>query len=76
MTISRGQLANIIAMRVRHWSSPYEELLASLPDEEHGSMSMETRSQAESATAVDLVGFRADLYTLFKIDLTRGAAMC
>ena len=54
LTISRGQLAKIIAKVSQALEQPYQDLLESLPDQDRLNRRRD-RSQAESSTAVDLV---------------------
>ena len=71
LTISRGQLANIIAKVSQALEQPYEELLASLPDEER--LNVDETGHKQNRLRQWIWCFRADLYTLFKIDPTRSA---
>jgi transposase len=67
--ISRGQLVNIIAKVSEALKEPYEELLASLPDEER--LNVDETGHKRNRLRQWTWCFRADLYTLFKIDPTR-----
>ena len=69
LTISRGQLANIIAKVSEALKEPYEELLARLPDEER--LNVDETGHKQNRLRQWTWCFRADLYTLFKIDPTR-----
>jgi transposase len=69
LTISRGQLANIIAKVSEALELPYEQLLASLPDEER--LNVDETGHKQNRLRQWIWCFRAGLYTLFKIDPTR-----
>ncbi len=69
VTISRGQLVNIIAKVSEALEQPYEELLASLPDEER--LNVDETGHKQNRRRQWTWCFRAGLYTLFKIDPTR-----
>ena len=69
LMISRGQLANIIAKVSEALEQPYEELLKSLPDEKH--LNVDETGHKQNKLRQWTWCFRADLYTLFKIDPTR-----
>jgi transposase len=69
LTLSRGQLAKIIAKVSQALESPYEELLKSLPDEER--LNVDETGHKQNRLRQWIWCFRADLYTLFKIDPTR-----
>ena len=69
LTISRGQLANIIAKVSEALEQPYDELLKSLPDEER--LNVDETGHKQNRLRQWTWCFRADLYTLFKIDPTR-----
>jgi transposase len=71
LTISRGQLANIIAKVSEALEQPYEELLKSLPDEKW--LNVDETGHKQNRLRQWIWCFRADLYTLFKIDPTRSA---
>src|SRR5450755_3813440 len=71
VTISRGQLANIIAKVSEALERPYEELLASLADEKR--LNVDETGHKQNGLRQWIWCFRADLYTLFKIDPTRSA---
>jgi transposase len=68
-TISRGQLANIIAKVSQALEQPYEELLARLPGE--ACLNVDETGHKQNRLRHWIWCFRADLYTLFKIDPTR-----
>jgi transposase len=69
VTISRGQLANIIAKVSEALEQPYEGLLRSLPDEER--LNVDETGHKQNRQRQWTWCFRAGLYTLFKIDPTR-----
>src|SRR5450759_88478 len=71
LTISRGQLAKIIAKVSQALEQPYEELLASLPDET--CLNVDETGHKQNRLRQWIWCFRASLYTLFKIDPTRSA---
>ena len=69
LTISRGQLAKIIAKVSRALERPYEELLDHLPDEDF--LNVDETGHKQNGQRQWTWCFRAELYTLFKIDPTR-----
>src|SRR6478609_2067769 len=69
LTISRGQLANIIAKVSEALEHPYEDLLNRLPDEAH--LNVDETGHKQNRLRQWIWCFRAGLYTLFKIDPTR-----
>jgi transposase len=69
VTISRGQLSAIIGKVTRALEQPYEELLVCLPDEEH--LNVDETGHKQNRQRMWTWCFRAELYTLFKIDPTR-----
>src|SRR4051794_445240 len=69
LTISRGQLAKIIGKVSRALERPYEELLDHLPDEDF--LNVDETGQKRDGRRQWTWCFRAELYTLFKIDPTR-----
>src|SRR3954454_8595668 len=69
VTISRGQLANIIAKVSEALEQSYEGLLRSLPDEER--LNVDETGHKQNRQRQWTWCFRAGLYTLFKIDPTR-----
>src|SRR5512135_1493331 len=71
LTISRGQLAKLIAKVSQALEQPYEELLESLPDQER--LNVDETGHKQNRLRQWVRCFRASLYTLFKIDPTRGA---
>ena len=69
LTISRGQLAKIIAKVSQALEQPYEELLENLPDQER--LNVDETGHKQNGQRQWTWCFRAGLYTLFKIDPTR-----
>ena len=71
VTISRGELARIIAKVSRALERPYEELLDALPDEAR--LNVDETGHKQNGRRRWTWCFRAGLYTLFKIDPSRSA---
>jgi transposase len=71
VTISRGQLAKVITKVSQALATPYEELLADLPDQER--LNVDETSHQHNGILQWTWCFRADLYTLFKIAPNRSA---
>lgn len=71
VTISRGQLAKIIAKVSEALEQPYEDLLGSLPQEQR--LNVDETGHKQNRLRQWIWCFRAGLYTLFKIDPTRSA---
>src|SRR3954466_10962159 len=69
LTVSRGQLANIIAKVSEALEHPYEDLLNRLPDETP--LNVDETGHRQNRLRQWIWCFRAGLYTLFKIDPTR-----
>jgi transposase len=69
LTISRGQLAKIIAKVSRALEQPYAELLTDLPDQDR--LNVDETGHKQNGQPQWIWCFRAGLYTLFKIDPTR-----
>src|SRR3954463_2760667 len=69
VTISRGELARIIAKVSRALERPYEELLDALPDEAR--LNVDETGHKQNGRRQWTWCFRASLYTLFKIDPSR-----
>lgn len=69
VTISRGQLANIIAKVSEALEQPDDELRKSLPGE--ACLNVDETGHKQNRLRQWTWCFRADLYTLFKIDPTR-----
>ena len=73
VTLSRGQLAKVIDKAATAMAGAYEQLRALLPEEAHLHVD-ETGHKAHGKPWWTWC-FRADLYTLFKIDHSRGSAV-
>jgi transposase len=71
LTISRGQLAKIVAKVSRALEQPYEELLRDLPGQPV--LNVDETGHKRNGRQHWTWCFRAGLYTLFKIDPTRSA---
>jgi transposase len=71
LTISRGQLAKIIAKVTQALDEPYQELLDRLPQESH--LNVDETGHKDGKDKWWTWCFRASLYTLFKIDATRSS---
>jgi transposase len=69
VTISRGELARIIAKVSRALERPYEELRGALPDEAR--LNVDETGHKQNGQRQWTWCFRASLYTLFKIDPSR-----
>ena len=69
LTISRGQLSAIIGKVTRALEQPYQELLDHLTDEAH--LNVDETGHKQNRQRMWTWCFRAELYTLFKIDPTR-----
>lgn len=69
--ISRGQLLKICGKVTRGLGSAYEELLAALPRQERANV--DETGHKENGQALWTWCFRAPLFTLFKIDPSRGS---
>jgi transposase len=69
LTISRGQLAKIIAKVSRALERPYEELLGDLPSQAW--LNVDETGHKQNGQRQWTWCFRAELFTLFKIDPTR-----
>jgi len=69
VTISRGELARIIAKVSRALERPYEALLGALPDEAR--LNVDETGHKQNGQRQWTWCFRASLYTLFKIDPSR-----
>src|SRR6266545_401854 len=69
LTISRGQLAKIIGKVSRALERPYEELLDHLPDQDF--LNVDETGHKQNGQRQWTWCFRAELYTMFKIDPTR-----
>ena len=71
VTISRGELARIIAKVSRALERPYQELLDDLPGQAR--LNVDETGHKQNGDRQWTWCFRAGLYTLFKIDPTRSA---
>ena len=71
LTISRGQLVKVINKAAAAMEWAYEELRARLPDQE--SMNVDETGHKEKGKPWWTWCFRAKLYTMFKIDSSRGS---
>src|SRR4051794_1594965 len=71
VTISRGELARIIAKVSRALERPYQELLDDLPGQAR--LNVDETGHKQNGERQWTWCFRAALYTLFKIDPTRSA---
>jgi transposase len=71
VTISRGQLARVIAKVSEALEMPYQELLDSLPGE--AVLNVDETRHKDNGQYLWTWCFRAELYTLFKIDPTRSS---
>ena len=71
LTISRGQLCAIIAKVSKALEQPYEGLLGSLPDQER--LNIDETGHKQNRLHMWTWCFRAELYTLFKIDPKRSS---
>ena len=69
LTISRGQLSAIIGKVTRALEQPYQELLGLLPNEER--VNVDETGHKQNRLRMWTWCFRAELYTLFKIDPNR-----
>jgi transposase len=71
VTVSRGQLAKIVAKVSEALAGPYQGLLEALPGE--AVLNVDETGHKDQGQRLWTWCFRAELYTLFKIDLTRSA---
>ena len=71
VTLSRGYLVKVIAKVRDALEEPYEELLQTLPGE--STLNVDETGHKDRGQALWTWCFRAELYTLFKIDPTRSA---
>jgi transposase len=71
LSISRGQLAKVIAKVSAALDGPYQELLPMLPGEAR--LNVDETGHKDNGTPMWTWCFRAELYTLFKIDPHRSA---
>jgi transposase len=73
VTISRGQLARIIGKVSQALERPDQELLEDLPGQAH--LNVDETGHKQNGDRLWTWCFRASLYTLFKIEPTRSAAV-
>jgi transposase len=71
LTLSRGQLARVIAKVSEALDKPYQELLSALPEQDR--LNVDETSHRNSGERLWTWCFRAELFTLFKIDPHRSA---
>jgi transposase len=71
VTVSRGQLAKVIAKVSDALEGPYQELLALLPEEPI--LNVDETGHKDNGKLMWTWCFRAEMYTLFKIDPHRSA---
>jgi transposase len=71
ITISRGQLAKVIGKVSAALQRPYEELLETLPEQAH--LNIDETGHKDNGDLMWTWCFRAEMYTLFKIDPHRSA---
>jgi transposase len=71
VTLSRGQLAKVIAKVSQALERPFEELLEDLPAQAR--LNIDETGHKQNGARMWTWCFRAGLYTLFKIDPTRSA---
>jgi transposase len=71
VTISRGQLAKLVQKVSASLEATYEELLAALPD--HGILNVDETGHRDEGKRLWTWCFRAPLFTLFRIDPSRGS---
>jgi len=69
--LSTGQLAKLIAKTTAALDGPYQELLGRLPNE--ALLNVDETGHPERGRGYWTWGFRSALYTLFKIDPSRGS---
>jgi transposase len=71
VTLSRGQLVKVLSKVSAALDGPYQELLTLLPGAAH--LNVDETGHKENGTLMWTWCFRAELYTLFKIDPHRSA---
>jgi len=71
VNISRGQLRKVCGKVARSLDQPYQDLLAALPEQER--LNVDETGHKENQKAMWTWCFRAPLFTLFKIDPSRGS---
>ena len=73
VTVSRGQLAKMIGKTSAALAGPYQDLLSRLPRERR--LNVDETGRKDSGEQWWTWCFRADLFTLFKIDSSRGSSV-
>jgi len=73
VTLSRGQLVKVINKAAASMAGAYDQLRALLPDETH--LNIDETGHKDKGKALWTWCFRAELYTLFKIDHSRSSAV-
>jgi transposase len=71
VTVSRGQLAKVIAKVSQALEGPYQELLEALPGQAY--LNVDETGHKDQGVPMWTWCFRAELYTLFKVDPCRSA---
>jgi transposase len=71
VSISRGQLRKVCGKVAHSLDQPYQDLLAALPEQER--LNVDETGHKEYKQALWTWCFRAPLFTLFKIDSSRGS---
>jgi hypothetical protein len=71
VSVSRGQLRKVCGKVARSLDQPYQDLLAALPQQER--LNVDETGHKEYQQALWTWCFRAPLFTLFKIDPSRGS---
>ena len=69
LSVSRGQLAKVIAKVGTALEVPYQQLLDDLPEQDH--LNVDETSHENNGDLLWTWCFRAELYTVFKIEPTR-----
>ena len=69
--VSRGQLAKVVAKASAALATPYGELLGALPQQDH--LNVDETGHKDRGQSHWTWCFRAELFTLFKIDPSRGS---
>jgi transposase len=73
VTVSRGQLAKLIGKTSAALAGPYQDLLSRLPRE--GRLNVDETGHKDNGEPWWTWCFRANLFTLFKIDSSRGSSV-
>lgn len=71
VSICRGQLRKVCGKVARSLDQPYQDLLAALPEQER--LNVDETGHKENGRGLWTWCFRAPLFTLFKIDPSRGS---